>query len=124
MAQVQENVMNQVENVVQPAQESEKAQDARYDKVYDSEKFQQLVQAKRRFIVPLTIFYIAYGMLLPFLAFYTDVLDIKVIGNVTLAWIYGMSVIVASLIVSQLYIKRAEKFDQEAKSIVEQEGLL
>jgi uncharacterized membrane protein (DUF485 family) len=124
MTQVQENVMNQVEDVFQPSQESEKAQDARYDKVYDSEKFQQLVKAKRRFIVPLTMFYIAYGMLLPFLAFYTDVLDIKVIGNVTLGWIYGMSVVVVSLIVSQLYIKRAEKFDQEAKSIVEQEGLL
>ena len=85
MTQVQESVMNQVENVFQPAEESEEAQDARYDKVYDSEKFQHLVKAKRRFIVPLSIFYIAYGMLLPFLAFYTDLLDIKVIGNVTLA---------------------------------------
>lgn len=124
MTQVHEHVINnQVDEVLQPAQESERFQDDRYDKVYDSPRFQQLVQAKRRFIVPLSIFYIAYGMLLPFLVFYTDILDIKVIGNVTLAWVYGMSVVVVSLIISQIYIKRAEKFDEEAKSIVEQEGL-
>ena len=49
MTQVQENVLNQVEEVFQPAQQIEGAQDARYDKVYDSEKFQKLSASKKAF---------------------------------------------------------------------------
>jgi uncharacterized membrane protein (DUF485 family) len=65
----------------------------------------------------------AYSLLLPFLAFYTDILNHPVVGDITLAWIYGVSFIPVSLWVCSVYVKKAAYFDEKAGEILEKEGL-
>ncbi|AZV41410.1 membrane protein [Peribacillus asahii] len=94
-----------------------------YKRIASSEEFKQLLSQKKRFIVSYTIFYMAYSLLLPLLAFYTDILNHPVIGDITWAWIYGVSMTAMSLWVCRMYIKKAAQFDEAAKEILEKEGL-
>jgi uncharacterized membrane protein (DUF485 family) len=94
-----------------------------YVNIASTEEFKQLLSNKKKFILPFTLFYMAYSLLLPFLALYTDVLNVPVVGDITLAWIYGVSFIPVSLWVCSVYVKKAADFDKKAKEILEKEGL-
>ncbi|HZG72033.1 MAG TPA: DUF485 domain-containing protein [Chondromyces sp.] len=94
-----------------------------YEKVASSEEFKQLSIDKKKFIVPYTCFYIAYSLLLPFLALYTNILNHPVVGDITWAWIYGVSFIPISLWVCSIYVKKAAYFDNKAREILEKEGI-
>jgi uncharacterized membrane protein (DUF485 family) len=94
-----------------------------YVNIASTEEFKQLLSNKKKFILPFTLFYMAYSLLLPFLALYTDLLNHPVVGDITLAWIYGISFIPMSLLVCSIYVKKASYFDEKAKEILEKEGL-
>jgi uncharacterized membrane protein (DUF485 family) len=94
-----------------------------YESIVSTGEFKQLISNKKRFILPYTLFYMSYSLLLPFLALYTDVLNVPVVGDITLAWIYGVSFIPVSLWVCSVYVKKAADFDKKAKEILEKEGL-
>ena len=101
----------------------EKIQRVDYDRIATTEEFKQLVSEKKRFILPYSVLYLSYSLLLPFLALSTDILNHRVIGDITWAWIYGLSFIPVSLWVCSVYVKRAAYFDAKAKEILEKEGL-
>jgi uncharacterized membrane protein (DUF485 family) len=101
----------------------EKNQPIDYEKIALSEEFKQLLLDKKKFILPYTLFYLAYSLILPFLAFYTDILNYRVIGDITLAWVYGVSIIVMSLWVCSVYVKKSAYFDEKVKGILEKEGM-
>ncbi len=112
--------MTQLEgNVVVHNQE----QSIDYERIASSQDFKQLLSEKKKFIVSYTIFFMAYSLLLPFLAFYTDLLNHPVIGDITWAWVYGVSMTAMSLWTCRAYIKKASQFDEMAKKILEKEGL-
>lgn len=94
-----------------------------YEHIASTEEFNKLLSNKKKFIVPFTLFYMAYSLLLPFLALYTDLLNQPVVGDITFAWIYGISFIPVSLLVCSIYVKKAAYFDEKAKEILEKEGL-
>jgi uncharacterized membrane protein (DUF485 family) len=94
-----------------------------YVNIASTEEFKQLLSNKKKFILPFTLFYMAYSLLLPFLALYTDLLNHPVVGDITIAWIYGISFIPVSLLVCSIYVKKAAYFDEKAKEILEKEGL-
>lgn len=94
-----------------------------YESIVASHEFRQLLSAKKKFTIPYTIFYIVYSLLLPVIAFYSDVLNTPVFGDITWAWIYAISFIPVSLAVCNIYVKKAAFFDQKAKEILEREGL-
>ena len=57
--------MNQSsENVIY----EKKDQHVDYDRIATTEEFKQLVSEKKRFILPYSVFYLSYSLLLPFLA--------------------------------------------------------
>lgn len=94
-----------------------------YDRIAASEEFKQLLIDKKKCIVPYTAFYMTYSLALPFLALFTDILNVPVIGDITLAWIYGISIILMSLWVCSVYLKKSAEFDEKVKQISEKEGL-
>ena len=94
-----------------------------YEKVSSSEEFKQLLLEKKKCIYPYTLFYMAYSLLLPFLVLYTDWLNVRVIGDISLAWVYGVSIIVLSLWICSIYVKKSAYFDEKAKNILVKEGL-
>ena len=94
-----------------------------YEAIIASHEFKQLLSAKKKFTIPYTVFYIAYSLLLPVMAFYSNVLNTPVFGDITWAWIYAISFIPVSLTVCNIYVRKAVSFDQRAKEILEREGL-
>ena len=94
-----------------------------YERIASSQDFKQLLSEKKKFIASYTIFFMAYALLLPFLAFYTNLLNHRFIGDITWAWIYGVSMTAMSLWTCRAYIKKATQFDEKAKKILEKEGL-
>ncbi|MGN1402154.1 MAG: DUF485 domain-containing protein [Bacillus sp. (in: firmicutes)] len=95
-----------------------------YARIADSAAFKELVLQKKRFIVGYSWLYIGYPMLLPFLAFYTDILNVKVYGDFSLAWAYGISIIVMCWIVCTAYVKKSALFDEKIKELLDKEGTL
>jgi uncharacterized membrane protein (DUF485 family) len=73
--------------------------------------FKELIRRKRAFIIPATIFFMLFYFGLPFLAAFTTVLNVKVIGPLTLAYIYAFAQFAMTWIIMHLYVSRANKWD-------------
>ena len=73
--------------------------------------FKELIKSKRAFIIPATIFFMVFYFGLPFLAAFTTVLNVKVIGPLTLAYIYAFAQFAMTWIIMHLYVSRANKWD-------------
>jgi uncharacterized membrane protein (DUF485 family) len=73
--------------------------------------FKELVRAKRAFIIPATIFFMVFYFGLPFLAAFTTVLNVKVLGPLTLAYIYAFAQFAMTWIIMHLYVSRANRWD-------------
>jgi uncharacterized membrane protein (DUF485 family) len=83
-----------------------------WSKVARTSAFQDLMQRKKRFIIPATIFFFVYYMGLPVLAGFTTVLNVQVVGALSLAWIYALSQFIMTWTLLHLYVSRANKWDE------------
>ncbi len=104
-------------------QESEQTNLVDYERIVASKEFQNMLSDKKKFVIPFTIFFMGYSLLLPFLVFYTDILDGPFIGDITWAWVYGVSITVMSVWVCSVYVRKSERIDEQIKEIIEKEGL-
>jgi uncharacterized membrane protein (DUF485 family) len=81
-------------------------------------EFRALVAAKRRFIVPATLFFIAYYFALPVLVgYWPGLMDRDVVGNVNVAYLFALSQFFMAWILMALYVRRARGFDAMAAAI-------
>jgi uncharacterized membrane protein (DUF485 family) len=90
-----------------------------YAKAAQSESFQALLAAKRRFLVPATLFFLAFYFLLPILTSYTHVLEKPAIGKISWAWIYAFAQFVMTWTLAVVYMRKAAEFDSMAADIKE-----
>lgn len=81
--------------------------------------FRALLAAKRRFIVPATVFFIAYYFALPVLVgYWPGLMDQKVWGDVNVAYLFALSQFFMAWILMAMYVRRARRFDVQAERIV------
>lgn len=80
-------------------------------RVERTEAFKELVKGKRAFIIPATIFFMIFYFGLPFLAAFTTVLNVKVFGPLTLAYIYAFAQFAMTWILMHVYVSRANRWD-------------
>ena len=73
--------------------------------------FKELVQKKKAFIIPATIFFFAFYFGLPIVAAFTTVLDGYAIGSVTWAYVYAFAQFAMTWILMHLYVSRANRWD-------------
>ncbi|MEK5482499.1 MULTISPECIES: DUF485 domain-containing protein [unclassified Viridibacillus] len=90
-----------------------------YVAIAESQDFKKLVKKKNSFIVPVSIFFILFYFTLPVLTSFTTVLNVKVIGDITLVWIFAFAQFIMTWILCMTYVSKANKFDKEAESIIE-----
>ncbi len=83
-----------------------------WSKVAQTSAFQDLMRRKKKFIIPATIFFFVYYMGLPVLAGFTTVLNVQVIGALSLAWIYALSQFIMTWTLLHLYVRQANKWDE------------
>lgn len=82
-----------------------------WSRVAQTSAFQDLMQKKKIFIIPATIFFFIFYMGLPVLAGFTTVLNAQVIGALSLAWIYALAQFIMTWTLLHLYVSQANKWD-------------
>ncbi|CAM4370044.1 membrane protein [Bacillus manliponensis] len=90
-----------------------------YTSVVQSAEFQQLLAKKRKFIVPMSIFFFVFFISLPILTSYTTVLNNKAFGDVTWAWVFAFAQFVMTWALCMIYSKKAESFDRLSEKILQ-----
>jgi uncharacterized membrane protein (DUF485 family) len=91
-----------------------------WDRVANMPRFKELIAAKRRFIVPATIFFVVYYFALPVLVGYApEFMDQRVLGPVNIAYLFALSQFFMAWIVAFLYVRAANKFDAMSKRVLE-----
>lgn len=90
-----------------------------YEKIASSSEFKQLLKEKKKFLVPLIIFFLVFYFMLPILTSYTTILNKPAIGAITWTWVYAFAQFLMTWILCMIYVKRAARFDQSAEKIVE-----
>lgn len=92
---------------------------AEWDSVANDPEFVTLLRARRSFVVPATIFFIAYYFALPLsVGFLPAVMSRPVLGPLTLAYLAAFSQFVMAWVLCALYMRRAKRFDALAASVV------
>jgi uncharacterized membrane protein (DUF485 family) len=90
-----------------------------WEKLASSDRFRNLLKAKRRFVVPAMVFFIVYYFALPVLIGYArPFMETKVLGPVNLAYLFALSQFFMAWIVAALYVRAAARFDKMAADVV------
>jgi uncharacterized membrane protein (DUF485 family) len=83
-------------------------------------EFKALTRARRRFIVPATIFFIIYYFALPVLVgYFPSVMEIKVLRSINVAYLFALSQFFMAWIIMWMYIRHARRFDAMEHEIIE-----
>ncbi|MEN2767931.1 DUF485 domain-containing protein [Ornithinibacillus xuwenensis] len=90
-----------------------------YVKVESSPQFKQLMANKKKFILPMTVFFLVFYFLLPIFTSYGTFLNTPAFGDITWAWIFAVAQFVMTWVISSMYVKKAASFDDEADQIIE-----
>ncbi|KZE66457.1 hypothetical protein AWM68_06595 [Fictibacillus phosphorivorans] len=76
------------------------------------------MEEKKRFIIPMTVFFLLFYFSLPLLTAYTDVLNQRAIGDISWAWIFAFGQFIMTWSLCMIYTKRAKRFDELAEKVV------
>ncbi|MDF2787834.1 MAG: hypothetical protein K0S80_932 [Neobacillus sp.] len=93
-----------------------------YSAIVQSSSFQRLLSEKKKFIIPITIFFFCFYFALPILTSYSTVLNNKFIGSISWAWVFAFLQFVMTWGLCMLYSKKAAKFDDLAEKVVREGG--
>jgi uncharacterized membrane protein (DUF485 family) len=74
--------------------------------------FAELKAAKRRFIIPGTIFFLVYYMTLPVMVgFFPAIMKTPVLGKVNWAYLYALSQFLMTWVLCAMYVRAARRWD-------------
>lgn len=91
------------------------ADHTRWEALAAEPEFRDLLRARRRFVVPATIFFIAYYLALPVSAgFFPRAMSIPLFGPLTLAYAFAFSQFVMAWLLLALYLRVARGLDLRA----------
>ena len=83
------------------------------------EEFRALVAAKRRFIIPASIFFLVYYFALPLLVGYRpEAMSRDVLGEINWAYLFSLSQFVMAWILMAMYVKRARRYDAMVAALI------
>lgn len=90
-----------------------------WERIEAEPEFRHLVRAKRRFIIPATLFFIVYYFALPVLVgYYPRVMERDVVGEINLAYLFALSQFAMAWLLMWLYVRRARTFDAMEDEVI------
>ena len=90
-----------------------------WDLIANDPAFTALKAAKRRFILPATIFFFLYYISLPILVgFYPDLMKTPVWGKVNLAYLFALSQFLMTWILCAAYVRVAKRWDRMNEALL------
>jgi uncharacterized membrane protein (DUF485 family) len=107
--------------MAQPKLSSEKNNRVDFERVESSPQFKKLMENKKKFIVPMTIFFLVFYFLLPISTSYGTFLNTPVYGDITWAWVFAVAQFVMTWVICSIYVKKANTFDKDAAQIVNEQ---
>ena len=91
-----------------------------WERVARMDEFRRLLAAKKKFVIPTTIFFVVYYFALPIsVGYFPEVMSKRVLGPVNLAYLFALSQFFMAWAVAWAYIRVARKFDAAASRIFE-----
>jgi len=82
-------------------------------------EFRALLRAKRAFLLPACLFFVAYYFALPALVgYWPEMMSTRVAGRINLAYLFALSQFVMAWVLMALYVRRARAFDRMAAEIL------
>jgi len=92
-----------------------------WDRIAESREFKDLIAMKKTFIVPAFIVFLVHFFALAVLVGYAPRLaSTRVIGTVTVAYLFALSQFVAGWVIAGLYLQAATRFDALTKDLLAQ----
>ncbi|MEK4298584.1 DUF485 domain-containing protein [Oceanobacillus sp. FSL W8-0428] len=98
----------------------EPAKEINFVQVTESKSFKKLMHDRKKFIVPLTIFFMVFYFLLPVLTSYTTFLNTPVIGDISWVWLFALAQFIMTWVLCTVYVKKAAVFDKQADEIIKE----
>ncbi|MDQ6860612.1 MAG: DUF485 domain-containing protein [Verrucomicrobiota bacterium] len=96
----------------------EERETADWSRIARSNEFKELIRAKRRFIIPATIFFVVYYFALPYLVgYHTALMQRKVWGEMNLAYLFALSQFLMAWALAAIYVTVAAGWDRKAREI-------
>ena len=90
-----------------------------WDRIAASKQFQDLLALKKVFIIPALTFFFAYHFALPILIGHAPrLMSTRVIGAVTLGYVFAVSQFFVGWLIAWLYLKASAKFDALTNDIL------
>jgi uncharacterized membrane protein (DUF485 family) len=92
-----------------------------YERIERSPEFQELVRKRRSFVLPATIFFLAYYMAFILLTSYAeDFMGSSVYQGLTVGYCLALTQFVMVLVLGIMYLRRADRdYDPLARKVVE-----
>ncbi|WP_249872404.1 DUF485 domain-containing protein [Oceanobacillus saliphilus] len=91
-----------------------------YVKVIESKSFKKLMHDRKKFTIPLTIFFLVFYFMLPILTSYTTFLNTPAIGDISWVWLFALAQFVMTWVLCTIYVKKAAGFDKQADQIIKE----
>jgi uncharacterized membrane protein (DUF485 family) len=92
-----------------------------YSIIAKSDAFRTLMARKKRFILPMSLFFLSFYFILPILTSYTELLNRPAVGAITWAWVFAAAQFIMTWALCMLYYRKAMVFDAMAAAIVKEE---
>ena len=90
-----------------------------WNRVANMPEFQEMLAAKRRFVIPATLFFVVYYFALPVLVGYApEFMSQKVWGPVNIAYLFALSQFFMAWILAFLYFRVAGRFDEMSADVL------
>jgi len=84
-------------------------------------EFRALIRAKRAFIIPATLFFVAYYFALPALVgYWPDLMGTPVVGRINIAYLFALSQFVMAWALMAAYVRRARRYDRMVEHLLRQ----
>jgi len=91
-----------------------------YKAIVRSAKFHELLQKKKNFILPMSIFFFVFYFALPIMTSYTKILNAPAVGAITWAWVFAFAQFVMTWTLCILYTRKSKQFDSMVEQIKEE----
>jgi len=93
-----------------------------WSRISQNPQYQALLKSKKSFIVPVSLFFIAYYFALPVLVgWWPELMKKPLIGPVNGAYLFALSEFFMAWTIAFLYVQKASKWDEQARQILSEE---
>ncbi|QTD41379.1 DUF485 domain-containing protein [Sporosarcina sp. Te-1] len=89
-----------------------------FERIVSSPQYKEMLRRKKRFIVPMTIFFLAFYFMLPIMTSYSTVLNTPVYGDITWAWVFATAQFIVTWVLCVMYVKKSNAFDKDADEVI------